>query len=246
MWGPPLLAALLLAASCSAGAPHSQPGDAPAAPATPEGPPPPPAVKGDLLDLVERRSIEVEPRGGGIEGVWLRLRRRVSEDVTVVVPAGTYFVSPSQSVQDMVTTKDQVIELTASSEKEDGWTNGSVPAACARRLRDIPGRDDHFTIRRRSDQPELAQLAPQLGRAQADFAVQQAAVWIVAGDASFEELGVAVRGSFGMYFPGPRLIGASATAEALRIIHEAGIDVTRKRIWRDVDRVFPWVAPGHW
>ena len=76
----------------------------------------------------------------------------------------------------MVTTEEKTLIL-----RTHGWVPVSVPAACANQPRDVPGSRDSFTIRRSPDQRELQQLMPVLQKANAPFAVRQAAVWIVVG-----------------------------------------------------------------
>ena len=113
----------------------------------------------------------------------------------------------------------------------EGWLGISVSAACANRPRDIPGSGDSFTVRRSPHQKELARLIPVLGRAGVSYATRQAAVWIVTDDASYSDLGILVSRTRFQPFGGTRTINEEETARAMRICDEAGIDVTRKRIW---------------
>ena len=79
----------------------------------------------------------------------------------------------------------------------------------------------------------------------------QAAIWIVAGDASYEHLGVLRRNAAGdgVYehlsaldqntvggentAVNPRSIDETDTALAMRLVDEAGINIKEKAIWRD-------------
>jgi hypothetical protein len=125
----------------------------------------------------------------------------------------------------MVTTAEGRVTLGA-----DGWETISVSAACANRPRDIPGSDDTFTVRRSPNQKELARLMPVLGSAGASDDVRQAAVWIVTDNADYGDLGILVSG-FGGF--GPRVIDEQDSARAMMICEQAGIDITKRAIWRD-------------
>lgn len=75
---------------------------------------------------------------------------------------------------------------------------------------------------------------PMLSRAKASAAVTQAAVWIVMDDLDLGRL----TGTFGPLGPGGlRVLGAAVAARAMQIVEEAGVDITRKAIWADRDRV---------
>jgi hypothetical protein len=80
--------------------------------------------------------------------------------------------------------------------------------------------------------PELAELGKvieQLNAAPIEYPVEQAAVWIVTDDASYDELGMLVGGS-----PfGPPLIEEAHAARAMRLVDEAGVDINKYSIWRD-------------
>jgi hypothetical protein len=179
----------------------------------------------DLSDLIAEKKVEARATGSSIKTVSLRVRRLVDHTVTVRIPPGTFFVSHSSSAQNMVTRRSTTVEL-----KSNEWVDVSVSAACANRERDIPDESHSFSIRRSPHRKELEKLMPALDKAGADFAVEQAAVWIITDNADYDDLGSLVSG-FGGF--GPRVIGESDAAQAMRIISQAGIDIRRKAIWRN-------------
>jgi hypothetical protein len=183
----------------------------------------------DLVDLLKEKKVEAKTRGAGIERVDLDLRRLVNHEVAVRIPVGTFFVASRASAQNMVTTKESTVVL-----RNPGWTPVRVPAACANRPRDIPGSGDTFTIERSPQQGELQRLMPVLQRAGVGFDVQQAAVWIVTDNADYADLGILV-GGFGGF--GPRVIQEREAARAMKLVDEAGVNITRKAIWRDRDTI---------
>ena len=73
---------------------------------------------------------------------------------------------------------------------------------------------------------------PALDKAGAGYPTRQAAVWMVTDDASYADLGILVFDGIG-----GRVIGADDAAQAMMIAEQAGIDVTRKRIWQDRQQV---------
>jgi hypothetical protein len=69
---------------------------------------------------------------------------------------------------------------------------------------------------------------PVLNRAGAGTMVKQAAVWIITDDADYGDLGILVSG-----FARTRAIGPEEAVRAMKLCAEAGIDLTRKKIWWD-------------
>jgi nucleoid-associated protein YgaU len=183
----------------------------------------------DIADLLAEKQIEVEIYGSGIETVDLRVRRLTSQPVGLRVPVGTFFVSDGQSSQDMVTTRETKLAPTL-----DCWIAIPVDSACANRSRDIPASWNTFAIQRSPYQGELARLMPAIDRAHVSRATGQAAVWIVTDDATYSQLGsLLVRQPAFPADTGTRAIQETEAAAAMRICDDAGIDITRKRIWGD-------------
>jgi hypothetical protein len=184
----------------------------------------------DIVDLLREKKIEVQATGSGIDEVSVRIRKLVPYSLTVRIPVGSFFVSANPSAQNMVTTAESRIRLTSNE-----WESASPDAACANRPRDIPGRGDAFTVQRSPNQAELARLMPVLDKARVDTETRQAAVWIVTDNADYSDLGILVASQFG--FGGSRVINEQETARAMKTCDEAGIDITRKAIWRDRQRI---------
>jgi hypothetical protein len=182
-----------------------------------------------IVDLVEQGKVEAKSTGSGIESVSLEIRRLVEEVLKAVIPAGTFFVSGG-STQDMVTTAEEEVVLS-----DDEWVSTVLDVACANLELDVPDSDVTFDIQRAPQEEELQMLMPVLRDAGVAYEVRQAAVWIVTDNADYEDLGTLVSGSW----PGPqlRLIHEAEAAQAMRIVDEAGIDITGKAIWRDRDIV---------
>lgn len=180
----------------------------------------------DIVDLLEEKKIDVEASGHSIEEVAVRLRRRVPYALTVRIPVGTFFVSADPSSQNMVATAACKVQLTS-----DAWEKVSPRVACANRPKHIPHGGDKFTIRRSPKQAELARLVPVLEKAEADTGTTQAAVWIVTDDATYADLGTLIGGPIGL--SKNRVIKEPEAALAMKLCHEAGIDIRKKAIWRD-------------
>jgi hypothetical protein len=188
----------------------------------------------DIVELLENNIVEAEIRGSDITNVNLRIRRLVPYAVNVLIPVGSFFVAKNPSAQNMVATGEKKARLTT-----DEWQNISIPAACANRPKDIPGSDDRFSIQQSPNQEELARLMPVLNGAGAVTTVKQAAVWIVTDNADYSDLGILVSS------PGNvRAIGPEHAARAMKICAEAGIDITRKKIWRDRQTILSSLQAG--
>lgn len=193
----------------------------------------------DVVDLLTEGKIELETKGSGVQSVSVRVRKLVPYPITVRVPVGSYFVSARRSAQNMVTTEASEVRLTG-----DDWRSLSVSAACADRPRDIPGGGDTFTVQRSPHQEELARLMPVLDKAGVSYATRQAVVWIVTDNASYSELGILVSRPAYSAFGGMRTIRETETARAMKICEDAGIDITRKRIWNDRQEILQGLADG--
>jgi hypothetical protein len=137
----------------------------------------------------------------------------------------------------MVTTAESKVRLDT-----DDWQDVSPDAACANRPEGIPGSDDTFTVQRSPHQAELARLMPVLDKANVDTETRQAAVWIVTDNADYADLGILLVSQFA--FGGSRAINEPETARAMKICDEAGIDITRKRIWNDKETILGGLADG--
>ena len=186
----------------------------------------------DIVDLLNEKRIEVKTKGSGIRSVDVSVRRLVPHPVTVRIPVGTFFVARNKSSQNMVTTAETIKTL-----RTENWTDLSTSAACANRPRDIPGSEDSFTVRRSPFQAELNKLVVELDRESAPYDVKQAAVWIVTDNADYDDLGLLVSKSQFQIFGGTRVINEYEAAKAMKICHETGINITKKAIWGDRDKI---------
>lgn len=196
----------------------------------------PPAPR-DIVELLDSRAVEIRTAGSGIESVTVEVRKLVDGPVVVRIPVGSFFVSASAAAQNMVATSARTVTLTTNA-----WRTVSVPTACANRPRDIPESNDTFTVERSPSQADLARLMPVLEKANAGYAVRQAAVWIVTDNADYDDLGILVLSATG--FGGSRVIGEAEAAQAMKLCSDAGIDVTLKAIWSDRPRILSELAPG--
>jgi hypothetical protein len=179
-----------------------------------------------VLDLIAQNKIEFKATGAGMTTVHLEVRRLVKHDVTVIIPAATSLVTAG-SAQNMVTMVQGKSVL-----KDDDWASVSVPAACANLHGQVPGVNDSFQIGTVPRQDELEMLTPLL--ANMSFDVRQAAVWIITDNADYDALGRLVSGIGGF---GPRAIDENEAAQAMKLVDDAGIDITQKAIWWDRQRI---------
>ncbi|MCS7135301.1 MAG: hypothetical protein RMJ39_10055 [Deltaproteobacteria bacterium] len=192
--------------------------------------------KKHLVDFLKEDKIEIKVHGRDIESIVVSLRRKVPYRLIVLIPAGTYFVSTDRSVQNMVATKGEEVTLDT-----DSWKTLVIEAACANMHKDVPSSQHNFTVQYSPTQKELEKLIPILEMAKAPFPVRQAAIWIVTDNADFEELGT-LRSGIGGF--GPRVIDEEVAAKAMQICEKAGIDITRKAIWRDRHTILKGLKAG--
>jgi hypothetical protein len=187
----------------------------------------------DIVELLENNIIETDISGNDITQMDVKIRRLVSYAVNVRIPVGSFFVSKNPEVQNMVATAEKKMRLTNGN-----WQDISIPAACANLPKDIPGSGDKFSIQQSPDQAELAQLIPTLDKANASILVKQAAVWIVTDNVDFDDLGILINAN------NTRAIWYESTARAMKICAEAGIDITKKKIWNDKETIASKLLEG--
>ncbi len=190
----------------------------------------------DLFDGIEAGLVEAEATAAGAERVAVRIRRTGDDPLVVTSPVATYFAAAGPA-GDMVARRDGWIVL-----GEGGWHDWPLRALARRR--DQPGPSDgaRLEIRPPSTVPQLEALlyAIQVGTyTVADSptlypprtqVVEEAAVWIADGETDYATVAPDV--------DGPRVPAPYAVAFALVFCDEAGIDVTRLRVWDDREDVF--------
>lgn len=186
---------------------------------------PAPALEAPLLNLITAGKIEATVAGSSIESVSLSVRNLTAEPIRVLIPAGTFFASNSDSAQSMIATAPQIAYLQPNQE-----TFVSISTACANLPLDIPHSGNTFTIAQAPPKEDLSLVAPLL--AAETYAVQQAAVWIITDDANFGGLGILVRSDFSG-IGGARVIGADDAARAMRVLTTAGVDLRDRSILSD-------------
>jgi len=193
----------------------------------------------DIHDLLQEGKIEVETKGDGMTSVQLTVRRRTHNVITVEIPPGTIFVSRNRAVYRMVVTTASTRTLDS-----DTWAFISVSVVFANRPDEIPGEKDSFNIVRSPQQPELTNVMLVLEEAGASHKARQAAVWIVTDNVTYSQLDHLVRRPLSIAFGGDRVIEEKEAAEAMRFCEEAGIDITRKRIWQDRKKILSGLGDG--
>jgi hypothetical protein len=210
----------VLLAACSAAPEESSP--ASTATPTAEG------QAQHIVDLVEQNLITARITGISMDRLALKIHSMSSNALQVEIPAGTYFVARNELVQNMVARHSTRVLVQPFEEREL-----TLEAACANVRRAEPGSTDTFGIVKASEQQELGQIIEALNAASVPYPVEQAAIWIVTDDASYDDLGMLVGGS--RY--GEALIAENEAVRAMRLVNEAGLDITRYAIWSEVNEL---------
>lgn len=187
----------------------------------------------DIVDLINQNKVQVKIRGSGIKSVEIDIKRLINHEIKVNIPVGTFFICKG-SAQNMVGTSEEMITL-----KDDDLHTVEVSAACANHRRSIPYSDDSFYIQRSPNHEGLQKLMPVLNKANVSFEIEQAAVWIVTDNATYNDLGILIIPNHVTLqgITGYRLIREYETAMAMKICDEAGIDITTKAIWKNRHKI---------
>ena len=192
-------------------------------------------VDHDLFDAIDGGFVEVESRGAGAEAVTLRIRRTGDDPIVVTSPVAAYF--DAENRRDMIARRDGWVVL-----DDDGWHEWTLRAVGRQRDLDPPGASDRIVIRSPSTAPVIEDLLLEIQAGTYTVSnsptlypprtpvMEQAAVWIADGDASYPEMAP--------HIAGPMLPAQYAAAFALVFVDRAGIDVTRRRVWADREEVF--------
>jgi hypothetical protein len=195
----------------------------PVAPSPTLTPTPGPATL-PMADLVEQGKITFRVTSGAINELGLDISNSTAQPLRVDIPAGTTFVNKDSASQDMVIRHPAQASLEAF-----GQVQLQLEAACANLHRKEPTSNDTFTVQRAPDSATLARLIDQINTVQVDYPVEQAAVWIVTDDASYDELGMLVEGSrFGT-----SIINETDAARAMQLVDQAGLSIRSYAIWAD-------------
>ena len=192
--------------------------DEPTSRPTPE---PTPARAVELRKAVAAGEVAVSGFGDGLERLEIELRSKVEEPIRVVVNPGTVFDAARSATQAMVVTAKEVIAL------EPGATERTtLEVACSEMDKDQPGDDDRFKLVKRTLPKDLTALLALEDFPNADFRMQQFAIWTILDDPSRD--GFVQLGSFGVG-SGP----SSKEIVAIReLFAEAGIDPDTYRATR--------------
>ncbi|MDR2981419.1 MAG: hypothetical protein LBV12_04140 [Puniceicoccales bacterium] len=200
-----------------------------------------------MVDLMKTGKILAEIHGGGIQHVFVRLRKTVPYPLEVLIPAGTYFVCDNPKAQNMVSTEDVRIALAKTESETDSQP---VSVACANRPKDVPSGGDRFTIGSLPDGDALSKLMAAMKGRNIVFATKQAAVWILTDDADFNDLGKLVTTTSSASGGVLRQTGSSRTIQppvavaAMRLCADSGVDIKKKTIWRDASQLHADLPPG--
>jgi hypothetical protein len=192
--------------------------------ATPANTPTPGTAAQNIVDLVGRGAITFKITSGGINELGLDIQNTTDQALHIDIPAGIYFVNLDSKSQNMV-----VRHPASASIQPNGQADIQLEAACANIHLTEPTQENTFTIQRTPEPPELTEVIDKLNSAKVDYPVEQAAIWIVTDDATFDELGMLVEGSrFGA-----STINEKDAVRAMMLVDEAGLYIRNYAIWGD-------------
>lgn len=190
-----------------------------------------------LARAFEESELELELHGFNIHNVVLKARLQSGEPFTLSIPAGTYFVSKTEGVQNMVTTKTSRLELVPGE-----WASVTIPAACANRTLEVPNDKHRFGLQEVAPTEDLRRLMTVLDQQQHDTAIYQAAVWIVTDDATYDQMGLVGYQERGTGIYRGRMIEPHHAIFGMRACESAGINIRSKKIWADRNRLRLYVV----
>jgi hypothetical protein len=186
----------------------------------------PPDTPVDIEAALRSGRLEAKSEGSGLSAIVVVLKRVEPHRLRVIIPVGTFFMTDGTS-QNMIGTKQVVVDL-----REQRSARVVVAAACTNFHQPEPEAKDRFTIRSAPQNKELRRLMAVIARRQPSEVVVQVAIWVVTDDVSRSELDATYQVSFVGGLGGqPASTNADIDA-ARKLLEEAGIDTTRKRLFR--------------
>jgi hypothetical protein len=192
--------------------------------ATPTLTPTPEINEQQIVDLVEQGTITFKIISGAINELGLDIQNTTNQPVDMIIPAGTYFVNEDPKFQNMV-----IRRPVSASLQRYGQAEITLEAACANLHLTEPTQENTFTIQRIPGSYQLAKIIDELNITQVDYPVEQAAIWIVTDDATFDELGMLVEGTrFGT-----SIINEEVALRAMMLVDQAGLNIREYAIWGD-------------
>jgi hypothetical protein len=197
------------------------PGAIATAPHAPTAPVEATPVQVTLADALAEGLIEMQAAGVDLQELSLSLDSLADEPLDIVVPAGVVFEPASGSTQPMVVIRESVISL-----EPGGSTDWILDVACASMELDQPDEADAFAISTAATPRDLAALLALPSFADADFRVQQFAVWTITDDPTRD--GYVGLGSFG-FGNGP---DDDEIAQIKALFEQSGIDTADYRALR--------------
>jgi hypothetical protein len=199
--------------------------------ATPAAPTPSPtseSLVSNFVDLIEQGTLTFQLTSGAINQLGLEMQNTSDSPVQAAIPAGTFFVNDDPQSQNMVVLHDASLSIPAN-----GRAEVLLGVACANLHRSEPTRENTFTIQGEPEPYSLKDVVDSLNAAGVDYPVQQAAVWIVTDNATYDELGVLVKDS---RFGAP-VIDETDAVRAMQLVAETGLSVHRYAIWQELEQL---------
>ena len=146
--------------------------------------PTPKPVKGDLIDLIEDGTITADVRGKSNHAeMTMEVTNKTSKPVEVTVPIGVYFVSRNSTTPHMVVRNPQTFTVLAN----DTVTRTIDASYYSPDRGGTPSKDDTFNIRKFNN-AKLERVLKLCHERNEAWLITQAAVWIVVGDMTDDEL----------------------------------------------------------
>ena len=185
----------------------------------------------DLLDALDRKLIEARATAAAAYEVKIQIKRKVPRRILITAAVGTHFQSQGRG-SNMVARRDGVIDLNDDSTRE--WT---ILAASSEWSAPVPKAQSALEVEPPSRKRTLSHLLYFLQASPLAPPAVQAAVWIQGGNIDFDQLQTHLKkGSLGL---------EDTVTLALMFCDRFGLDVTKARVWTDLDRLMEGVREVH-
>jgi hypothetical protein len=201
----------------------------------------------NIQDLISQNKIKISFYHADIEKIVVKVNNRRLRPFRIWIPTGTILSPNDRNYQNMLCYMDVSIkvDLLASDIELE------IPVVCTNISKKIPESGLEFNFHKQSENNELNLFIEKLSRMDIKdiesitrfdtptYGVMQSAVWIIADNADYNELGTLVNSGQTIYErlfrtpAGERILGTLDIAAAMVLLKKCGVDIESKRIWND-------------
>jgi hypothetical protein len=144
----------------------------------------------NIVDLVDQGLITFFITVGSLNALDLQVENNSAEPLRMTIRSATFFDNSDTSSKNMV-----VLDTFTALLQSHGQGDFNLDVTCANLHLTKPSQADTCLMKRVTTPLEMVKVIDELNSSTVDHAVEQAAIWNVTDDATFDQLGIQAEGS---------------------------------------------------